>query len=177
MITKTFTELASILAEADGLSADEHSTLVRRIRIFDAKNLLPTLPGEGSKAGRLDLEGAAKAAVFVCLVDHGFDAELLRALRVRMDAKHSFQEIETRFAKAIATVQSKKAVSLTISFLRKRGGEPWLGFTFEGSDLRNERVERALDLHADAHGVSSKVRTTLDLNAVLEPVISAYGAE
>lgn len=174
MREKPLSETSAILAAAHSLNEGQRASLHRRVRLFDAKGLLPTRHDE-SGTGQLDPAGCAMAAVFCAMVDAGFDAEMLRPVRDAMQMPHGLQGNETRWERAVEAVKNGQNVTLTIRTKRNAEGRVWPAIRFEGSDSpRSGRVETALRLHDLAEGTRTAGEFQLDIGGTIAPIVRAF---
>lgn len=172
----TFTETANVIAAVDGMPAALSPVLVRRIRMFDAKNLVPVIREDvGRREGRLDLVGACMARLHSELIDFGLDAETLRGLRRSLDHL-DLDHGRSEFASAIELIRAGERVSLTVKL--RAWGDPWQkGHSFHLEGLP-ESPDAARAKRAQAMLVQPTTRAvlTVDLNDLLDGFIAAFEA-
>lgn len=174
----TFLDTARAIASADGMPETLVPTLVRRIRIFDTKNLIPVLRTDtGRREGRLDLVGGCMARVHSELIDFGVDAVTLRGLLEFLNRRASLESNETQFAAAVRAVQDKKAVTLALELWQRP--DPWAKghqFCLEGHAEKSARVTAAIALRDQSEGIEVRARLVLDLSKILSPFLSTFAA-
>jgi hypothetical protein len=166
MKTWNFVEATGAIAVAEELSPRFVPTLLRRIRLFDKYDLLPTQREEaGRREGRLDFYGLYLAAVFSELVDFGFDVETLRALKAQFD-RQSDIHWKSRFQAAADFVSTGKLLIMQIDLCLMVGEEKRIHCSFLDKDFNKapfepnttERVEKAIN---SAFPSRSSLRTNL----------------
>ncbi|QFG37204.1 hypothetical protein BDE18_1697 [Paracoccus pantotrophus] len=171
---KTFLDTARAMAAVDAMPHELIPTLLRRIRIFDAKGLIPVQRGEtGRREGRLDIAGACMARVMSELIDFGLDAETLRGLRQRLDFMDPEKQ-RSEFASAVELIREGTPIRLRVWLNLQL--DPWAkfhSFALDGLPETDDtlRAERA---RAMLKGPESRALLSLDLTGLLEPFIVAF---
>ncbi|MGN6422623.1 MAG: hypothetical protein ACTHLA_04855 [Asticcacaulis sp.] len=174
----TFLEVTAIIADGQNLSAKFVPTLLRRVRLFDKHGLLPVAREDtGRREGRLDLNGAAQAAIYNELLEMGFDVEMAREVQYHVNHNNwTFgRPPQTLIDDAIVAIEAGQPVSLVIRLMHEFSGKKHYEIDFEGAhDPRDERAAAALKLADDLKIVKVRAETRFDLNQILSPVIAAY---
>lgn len=174
--TLTFTAVAGLIADCENVPGKDVPTLLRRVRMFDSKELLPTIREEnGRRTGALDLEGACAAYLFTELLDMGFDVALLRDLHQKMEKLAEMGSPQSIFESACDAVANGKQVFLTIELCHRSAPfRKWHHFKFDGHHEANERVVKAAEAHSAAEGIKVRTTTRVDLSALLVGFVSAF---
>lgn len=175
-MTLNFLDLTGLIAEVDNLPSEHAPTLLRRVRTFDTKNLIPVYREEtGRREGRVDLVGACMARIHSELIDFGMDAATLRRLREFLDEKAELGGKESRFEAAIARVRESAEVSLIIELWQRPS--PWAkahSFRLEGAYEKNERAANAAAMNDAAQGIVVRARLALNLSQLLSQFIELF---
>lgn len=175
-LTVNFLTLSGLIADADGMPGKMVPTVLRRVRMFDSKNLIPVhREDKGRREGRVDLSGACMARVHNELIDFGMDATTLRHLREFLDRKAELGGNEGQFTAGVEQVRAGKPVALVVELWQRP--DPWFkdhAFRLEGVFPPNERAERASAMADAADGVVVRARMTLDLTQLLGEFIGAF---
>ena len=177
-MTLTFLDTAGAMADVDGLPGKLMPTLLRRLRAFDSKGLVPVQREDaGRREGRLDVTGACMARIHSELTDFGFDAETLRGLRSYLDMPAVAESPESHFAVAVEAVRAGAAVTLAAELRQVRNPwRKWHKFRLSGHMPDNARVAEAVALLDAAEGVEVRAVLTLDLTELLGNFIRAFEA-
>lgn len=175
-LTLNFLDTTGVLADVDHLPGKLVPTLLRRIRVFDTKKLIPVYREDtGRREGRVDVVGACMARVHSELIDFGLDADTLRPLREFFDRKINLVGTETQFQAAIEAVRSGKTVSLKVSLrLRPDPWNKWHGFSLDGHTEKDQRVTEAVAAVDDAEGIVDRAVLNVELNQLLGDFIKAF---
>ncbi|WP_294929264.1 hypothetical protein [uncultured Paracoccus sp.] len=173
-MTLNFLDVAGVIADVDRVPGKLVPTLLRRIRVFDTKNLIQVYREEtGRREGRLDIVGACMARVHSELIDFGLDAETLRRLREFFDRGKDVGP--SAFTSAIDAVKDGKPVTLEVA-LRQRP-EPWNkwhAFRMDGHTVKSERATRVAAELDKAEGIVDRAVLTIDLQMLLGEFIKAF---
>lgn len=174
--TLNFLDTAGTIADVDRLPGKLVPTLLRRIRVFDTKNLVPVYREEtGRREGRLDLVGACMARVHSELIDFGLDAETLRGLREFFDRKAEMGKATTQFAAAVDAVKAGSPVTLEVILQQRL--EPWgkwHHFRLSGHKEKSARVTAALSARDLESGVVERASLKIDLTELLGAFVKAF---
>ena len=177
-MTLPLLDVAGVMADVDGLPGKVVPTILRRLRAFDAKGLVPVHREEsGRREGKLDVVGAAMARIHSELIDFGLDAETLRGLRSYLNMRAYAERTQSHFAVAVDAVRSGLPVTLTVELRQKGGSWPkYHKFRLSGHMADDSRAAEAVALLNAAEGVQVRVVLTIDLQALLSPFIAAFDA-
>lgn len=175
----TLNDVAALIADAEGAPSKLVPTMLRRVRSFDAKDLLPTEREEtGRREGRLSMEGACLAYIYSELTDLGFDAALLRELRRTLDKPAELDARgPTRLAATIASIQANRDMELRIELLhRKSPYQKAYHFGVRDIGKPDSRVRIALDARDAERGVAARTTTNVNLTMLLSDFIASFDA-
>lgn len=174
----TFLDTAGAMADADGLPGKLVPTLLRRLRAFDTKGLVPVHREEsGRREGRLDVTGACMARIHSELTDFGLDAETLRGLRSYFDLQGVAESSKSHFAIAVEAVRAGEAVILTVELRQVRNPwRKWHKFRMSGHMTDDAKVSETIALLDEAEGMEVRAVLTLDLTELLGGFIRAFDA-
>lgn len=174
--TLIFTAVAGLIADCEGVPGKDVPTLLRRVRLFDTKELLPTIREDsGRRTGSLDLDGACAAYLFTELLDMGFDVALLRDLHQKMSQFAEMGSQQSIFEAVCEAIESGKQVSLTIELCQRTAPyQKWHHFKFDGYRETSERVRKAAEAHSEAEGIKVRTTTRVDLSALLAEFVAAF---
>lgn len=177
-MTLPLLDVAGVMADVDGLPGKSVPTLLRRLRAFDAKGLVPIHREEsGRREGKLDVVGAAMARIHSELIDFGLDAETIRGLRSYLDHRAEVASPKSHFAVAVDAVRAGLPVMLAVELRQKP--DPWrkyLAFKLSGHMKENARVTEAVALLHEMEGVQVRAVMTIDLQPLLSEFIVAFDA-
>lgn len=175
----TFLETARLIAAADGMPYDAVPLLLRRIRIFDAKDLIPVQrENSGRREGRLDLSGACRARVASELIEFGLNADTLRGLRKSLD-RQDIQNKKSEFDTALEQIRTGCPITLAVSLkmenpqTAERAWEKWHSFRLEGLP-KFEGSGRAERAQAMLLQPITRAILRVDLTDLLGAFIQAY---
>ncbi|WCQ99565.1 hypothetical protein [Paracoccus aestuarii] len=176
-MTLTFLDTAKVMASVDRMPDEQMAVLLRRLRLFDAKGLVPVHRQDiGRREGRLDLVGACMARLYSELLDFGLDAETLRGLRTKLDL-NDIDKSQTHLATAIDAIRSGGEVTLYVELWQQ--SDPWkkgLSFRLHGHRAKNTRAANAVKLHEQMKGLKVRLLLPISLNRLLGDFISAFAA-
>lgn len=175
-LTLNFLDTTGVIADVDHLPGKLVPTLLRRIRVFDTKNLIPVHREDtGRREGRLDVVGACMARIYSELVDFGLDADTLRRLREFFDRKVDLGDSPTQFSAALEAIRKGEAVTLEVAMRqRPKPWSKWHAFSLDGHKEKSERVTKALAAVDEAKGIVDRAVLTLELTLLLGPFIKAF---
>lgn len=174
MSTLTFLDVSSLIADSMGFPAGQVPTILRRVRLFDAKNLLDTIREDtGRREGRLTREGAATALIFSELLDMGLDVATLRDLAPKMNLRN-LNSGQTEFGAVLAALDAGASVTLKIELRHGKGVDDRRAYRFEGHRPQPAKVEAALSLNDAANGVTVATVLNIDLPALLSGFLAAF---
>lgn len=174
--TLSFLGTAGVISKVDDIPDDLTRTILRRIRIFDKKELVPVFRAAGPRAeGRLDVVSACMARVHSELIDFGLDAETLRGLRSFFDRSASLGSRKTQFAAAVDAIKDGEIVILEIS-LRHRPNpwSKWHAFALISHVEVNERAKNEVSLIDAQECITDRAALKLDLTHLLSAFIEAF---
>lgn len=168
-------DLAGLIADAERLPGKMMPTLLRRLRMLDAKGLIPVSREEvGRREGLVGLNGALRARLFSVLMDNGFDAETLRKVVAMLNDRPSGSAIYSDMI--LSAVRAGVSVDLVITLWHNRE----TGAKFHGISAPSvapplsDRAKSALDNHHAA--VAAQAVTTVPLNDLFAPILAHFEA-
>lgn len=177
--TLTLNDVAGLIADAEGAPSKVVPTVLRRVRSFDAKELLPVEREDaGRREGRLALDGACLAYVYSELTDLGFDAAMLRDVRAAIGGQHRPNSNESDWLAAIRKIKGGEEVHLSIEMAVRRDGHfrKWPIIKIIGLREQSARFAAIAQNARDQKGVVIRTTVSVNLTLLLSGFIASFHA-